>query len=128
MPPELRTPSAVPVKRSGMLTVIFSPATSSWKSMWTMLRLTGWRWISRISVLRDLAFDAQLDDRAAGGELAEELFDFAGVDRERLRIAAVAVDDGRDGASLTNLAGDARAALGADVALSDAVAIVLIPD
>ena len=65
--------------------------------------------------LRHFAVDAELDDRAAGRELAEQLFDFAGVDRERLRVAAVAVDHGGNVAALPNLASDASAAVGADV-------------
>jgi hypothetical protein len=35
-------------RRAGTRTVTFSPATSSWKSMCTSDRLTGWRWISRM--------------------------------------------------------------------------------
>ena len=53
MPALRRTPMDVPVITIGMLTVTNSPATSSWKSTWMMARLTGWRWMSRMSV-RDM--------------------------------------------------------------------------
>src|SRR5262249_32367057 len=61
--------------------------------------------------LRHGAVHAQLDDRAAGGELTEQLLDVARVDRQRLRIAAVTVDHRREFAALSKLAGHACAAL-----------------
>ena len=50
----------------------------------------------------DLAADGELDDGAAG-DLREELLDVAGVERQRLRLAAVAVDDGGDFAGWRSL-------------------------
>src|SRR6478736_5044838 len=52
MPPPFRTPSAVPVRCTGTLTVIFSLAFTSYRSRWTTsCHRTGSRWISRISAL-----------------------------------------------------------------------------
>ena len=45
---------------------------------------------------RRLPVDIELDDCALGRDVLEELLELARVDRERLRLAAVAVDDGRD--------------------------------
>ena len=53
----------------------------------------------------------ELDDGAAAEICVEQLLDVARVERERLRLAAVAVDDRRDLAGLAKLARDARAAL-----------------
>jgi hypothetical protein len=107
----LRTPSAVPVKRRGTLTVTFSPATSSWKSMCRMLRLNGWRWISRISVRAVRPVHVELDHGASRRDRAEQALDLARVDGERLRITAVAIDDPGHLTGLSKLPGDARAPL-----------------
>ena len=42
------------------------------------------------------AVDRQLDDGALGGDALKQLLELARVERERLRLAAVAVDDGRE--------------------------------
>ena len=78
-----------------------------------MLRLNGWRWISRISVFATLPSTLSSMTVLPAENWLQELLDFARVDRERLRLAAVAVDDGRELAGLAKLARDARAALGA---------------
>src|ERR1044072_9241159 len=56
---------------------------------------------------------AQLDDRAGGGNRREQPIEFARVERERLRLAPISVNNHGNLTSLTQLAGDARTAIGA---------------
>ena len=78
-----------------------------------MWRLNGWRWISRISVL-----DVVPPTVSSMTVLAAEIWlSSLSISRvlidERLRLAAVAVDDGGNRAGLAKLARDAGAAFGA---------------
>ena len=59
------------------------------------------------------AAERELDDGAAGGDLREELLELARGERERLRLAGVPVDDGRNATGRAQLARDALAGLGA---------------
>jgi hypothetical protein len=60
-----------------------------------------------------LAVDRQLDDRALVGDVLQQAIEVAGRDGERLRLAAVAVDDAGNLAVAAEGAGDALAGVGA---------------
>ena len=61
-----------------------------------MLRLNGMALDLADERARRGAVDRELDDRAGRGDLCQELLDVARDEGERLRLAAVAVDDRRE--------------------------------
>src|SRR5205823_14825795 len=76
---------------------------------------------------RRAAVDGQLDDSARGGDAVEQLLELARVDGERLRLAAVTVDDRGDLPALPQLARDAGSPIAPRLGVEIWVAISELP-
>ena len=113
MPPLRRTPSGMPMNTSGMLDRDLLAGHELLEVDVEDLLLERVTLDLADQRLGRRAAERELDDGAAGGDGREQLLELARLERERLRLAGVPVDDGGNATGRAQLARDALASLGA---------------